>query len=55
MHNFLPIGSFVTIRFGSEAGERMVVTERLDGGRYGVQPATGGNTRDYSRAWLVRA
>lgn len=55
MHKSLPIGSLVTIRFGSEAGHRMVVTEHLDGNRYGVQPVDGGNTRDYTRAWLVRA
>ena len=54
MRKYIPIGSTVTIRFGSEKGERMVVTERLDGNRYGVQPIGGGNTRDYIRNWLAR-
>ena len=55
MYKPLRIGTIVTVRFGSEKGERMVVTERLDGNRYGVQPASGGNTRDYTRRWLSRA
>lgn len=54
MAKALSIGSSVTVRFGSEKGACMVVTDRLDGGRYGVQPIGGGNTRDYVRSWLAR-